>query len=66
VDAALALLDKTSLMPTNTAVLSLLWKNSMDSFLAKWQKLNIKLGRDQDSRPAIQDVLNKMPAPDFS
>ena len=27
-----------------------------------WQKLNIKLGRDQDSRPAIQEVPNKMPA----
>ncbi|KAN0073166.1 hypothetical protein V8E54_008386 [Elaphomyces granulatus] len=37
-------------------------EDSVDGFLAKWQKLNIKLGRDQYSRPAIQEALNKMPA----
>lgn len=69
VDAALALLDKTFLDADEYGSalvalekLKMTSEDSVDGFLAKWQKLNIKLGRDQDSRPAIQEVLNKMPA----
>jgi hypothetical protein len=69
VDAALALLDKTFLDADEYGSalvalekLKMTSEDSVDGFLAKWQKLNIKLGRDQDSRPAIQEVLNKIPA----
>jgi hypothetical protein len=69
VEAALALLDKTFLDADEYGSalvalekLKMTSEDSVDGFLAKWQKLNVKLGRDQDSRPAIQEVLNKMPA----
>ncbi|KAN0086994.1 hypothetical protein V8E54_000682 [Elaphomyces granulatus] len=69
VEAALALLDKTFLDADEYGSalvamkkLKMTSEDSVDGFLAQWQKLNIKLGRDQDSRPAIQEVLNKMPA----
>ena len=34
----------------------------VDTFLAKWNKLNIKLGRDKNSRPSITEFSNKLPA----
>ena len=36
--------------------------DTVDTFLAKWDKLNIKLGRDMNSRPAITEFHNKLPA----
>ena len=36
--------------------------NTVDTFLAKWNKLNIKLGRDENSRPAVTEFRNKLPA----
>ena len=36
--------------------------DSVDTFLAKWSKLNIKLGRDKNSRPAVTEFRNKLPA----
>ena len=34
----------------------------VDTFLAKWKKLNIKLGRNKNSRPAVTKFRNKLPA----
>ena len=34
--------------------------NTVDTFLAKWSKLNIKLGRDKNSRPAVTEFCNKL------
>ena len=36
--------------------------DTVDTFLAKWNKLNIKLGRDKNSRPAVTEFRNKLPA----
>ena len=36
--------------------------NTVDMFLAKWNKLNIKLGRDKNSCPAVTEFCNKLPA----
>ena len=36
--------------------------DTFDTFLAKWNKFNIKLGRDKNSRPAITEFRNKLPA----
>ena len=35
---------------------------TVDTFLAKWNKLNIKLGRDKNSRSAVTEFRNKLPA----
>ena len=37
-------------------------ENMVHTFLAKWTMLNIKLGRDKNSRPAITKFRNKLPA----
>ena len=36
--------------------------NTVDTFLAKWNQLNIKLGRDKNSCPAVTELCNKLPA----
>ena len=36
--------------------------DTVDTFLAKWNKLNIKLGRDKNSPPAVTEFRNKLPA----
>ena len=36
--------------------------NTVDTFLAKWNKLNNKLGHDKNSRPAVTEFRNKLPA----
>ena len=36
-------------------------EDTVDTFLAKWNKLNIKLGRDKNSRPAVTEFHNKLP-----
>ena len=36
--------------------------DTVDTFLAKWNKLSIKLGRDMNSRPAVTEFRNKLPA----
>ena len=36
--------------------------DTVDTFLAKWNKLIIKLGRDKNSRPAVTEFHNKLPA----
>ena len=36
--------------------------DTFDTFLAKWNKLNINLGCDKKSRPAITEFNNKLPA----
>ena len=36
--------------------------DTVDTFLAKWNKLNIKLGPDKNSRPAVTEFPNKLPA----
>ena len=36
--------------------------DTVDTFLAKWNKLNIKLGHDKNSRPAVTEFRNKLPA----
>ena len=33
--------------------------DTVDTFLAKWNKLNIKLGRDKNSRPGVTEFCNK-------
>ena len=35
--------------------------DTVDTFSAKWNKVNIKLGRDKNSRPAITELCNKLP-----
>ena len=37
-------------------------EDTVDTFLAKWNKLNIKLGRDKNSCPALTEFCNKLPA----
>ena len=36
--------------------------DTVDTFLGKWNKLNIKLGRHKNSRPAVTEFRNKLPA----
>ena len=36
--------------------------DTVNTFLAKWNKLNIKLGRDKNPRPAVTEFRNKLPA----
>ena len=36
--------------------------DTVDMFLAKWNNLNIKLGCDKNSCPAVTEFLNKLPA----
>ena len=36
--------------------------DTVDTFLAKWNKLNIKIGCNKNSRPAITEFRNKLPA----
>ena len=36
--------------------------NTVDTFLAKWNKFNVKLGCDKNSRPAVTKFRNKLPA----
>ena len=36
--------------------------DTVDTFLAKWNKFNIKLGHDKNSRPAVSKFRNKLPA----
>ena len=36
--------------------------DTVDAFLGKWNKLNIKLGRDKNSRPAVTEFRNKLPS----
>ena len=49
---ALAAMDKLKMTPEDT----------VDGFLAKWNKLNIMLGRNKNSRPAVTEFRNKLPA----
>jgi len=49
---ALAAMDRLTMKADDT----------VDTFLAKWNKLNIKLGRDKNSRPAVTEFRNKLPA----
>ena len=36
--------------------------DTVNTFLAKWNKLNIKLGRGKNSRPAVTEFHNKLPS----
>ena len=36
--------------------------DTVDTSWAKWNKLNIKLGRDKNSHPAVTEFRNKLPA----
>ena len=68
VHAALALLDSSfeDADEYGTALaamdkLKFATDDSVDTFVAKWNKLNIKLGRDKNSRPAVTEFRNKLP-----
>ena len=42
--------------------LIMLADDRVNTFLAKWNKLNIKLGRDKNCHPAVTEFPNKLPA----
>ena len=56
--------DSDKYGPALAAMESLIMKDddTVDTFLAKWNKLNIKLGRDKNSRPAGTEFRIKLPA----